>query len=173
MKMEISYKSVVNSGKYREILRLPTYQVWQNTETFHTVLFFLPKSRTKNPSEIRAVWQYSIPGLASDSDISIPAGMWREWVKGAKKITTSEPLAEGEGFRTPAGSTGAFRQVFIDNAPRPTWDTPPPPIDQNALDRSALDALRTGRLLHEHVNERLETAETLFDLDEPPTERID
>lgn len=147
MKMEISYKSVVNSDKYREILRLPTYQVWQNTETFHTVLFFLPKSRTKNPSEICAVWQYSIPGLASDPDISIPAGMWREWVKGARKITTSEPLAEGEGFRTPVVGTGAFRQMFGGNAPRPAW----------------------------YTNEILERTEILFDhpTDEPPTERID
>lgn len=165
MKMEISYKSVVNSDKYREILRLPTYQVWQNTETFHTVLFFLPKSRTKNPSEIRAVWQYSIPGLASDPDISIPAGMWREWVKGARKITTSEPLAEGEGFRTPTVSTEAFRQIFGSNAPHPTW---------NALPR-APDELTTGASLNEYVNEMLETTEILFDhpTDEPPTERID
>jgi hypothetical protein len=162
MKMEISYKSVVDSGKYREILRLPTYQVWQNTETFHTVLFFLPKSRTKNPSEICAVWQYSIPGLASDPDISIPAGMWREWVKGARKITTSEPLAEGEGFRTPAGST-----MFIHNAPRPAWDTPPPPIDQNALGRGTLGALTTDALLFDYptLNEP--------PFPEPPTERID
>jgi hypothetical protein len=164
MKMEISYKSVVNSGKYREILRLPTYQVWQNTETFHTVLFFLPKSRTKNLSEIRAVWQYSIPGLTSDPDISIPAGMWREWVKGARKITTSEPLfvgvinVEGEGSRMPAGE--AFRQMLSGNAPRPLWNALPPPIDQNALNRGALDALR-GRSLTEYAN------------DEPPTERID
>lgn len=167
MKMEISYKSVVDSGKYREILRLPTYQVWQNTETFHTVLFFLPKSRTKNRTEICAVWQYSIPGLASDPDISIPAGMWREWVKGARKITTSEPLAEGEGFRMSAG--GAFGQMFIDNPLRPTWNAPPLPIDQIE------NALISGGSLNEYVNERLETTETLFDYpaDEPPTERID
>lgn len=172
MKMEISYKSVVDSGKYREILRLPTYQVWQNTETFHTVLFFLPKSRTKNRTEICAVWQYSIPGLASDPDISIPAGMWREWVKGARKITTSEPLAEGEGFRTPAVGTGAFAQMFGGNTPRPTWDAAPPPtvtfhLDQNALDRSALDALTTDALLFDYP--------TLNELPppEPPTERID
>ena len=172
MKMEISYKSVVNSDKYREILRLPTYQVWQNTETFHTVLFFLPRSRTKNRTEICAVWQYSIPGLASDPDISIPAGMWREWVKGARKITTSEPLAEGEGFRTPAGSTmavrtEAFRQILIDNGPRPFWNTPQP---------RALDAHTPGVLLHGYVNEMLETTEILsYDhpIDEPPTERID
>ena len=172
MKMEISYKSVVDSGKYREILRLPTYQVWQNTETFHTVLFFLPKSRTKNPSEIRAVWQYSIPGLASDPDISIPAGMWREWVKGARKITTSEPLAEGEGFRTPAGSTmtvstEAFRQMLSGNAPRPLWNAPPPPIDQDAVNRSALDGLTTDAVLYEYTT----LNEPPFP--EPPTERID
>jgi hypothetical protein len=89
MKMQVSYEELVNSGKYQKILQLPSYVVWQNSEDFHTVLFFVPKTRSKTLKEPQMLGQYNIPGLSTDPDILIPSGMWREWLKGVKKTATS------------------------------------------------------------------------------------
>lgn len=71
--------------KYKCILALPGYKVWENTNTFHVMVTHL-RGRTKHPERIVVVAEGTYPGLAEDPPLTIPAGMFREIVKKLGKI---------------------------------------------------------------------------------------
>lgn len=72
-------------AKYKCILALPGYKVWENTNTFHVMVTHL-RGRTKHPERIVVVAEGTYPGLAEDPPLTIPAGMFREIVKKLGKI---------------------------------------------------------------------------------------
>jgi hypothetical protein len=79
---------VVNKG-YAEILSLPSYSIWQHPTTFHVVIFYNNHMSRKHPTEVMGEFQDF--GLLSDADVTIPVGMWREWVKESSKKVRLAP----------------------------------------------------------------------------------
>lgn len=97
---------VADLEKYKCILSLPGYKVWENTNTFHMVVVH-QKPRTKHPERMVVCAEGFYPGLADDPPITIPAGMFREIVK---KIGKNQPLLAPEGL---------FDRVDIPQPPQP------------------------------------------------------
>lgn len=64
---------------YTCVLALPSYTVHQNPETFHTLV--VEQKHYRGKDLVTLVTEAVLPGLASDPNISLPAGMFREWLK--------------------------------------------------------------------------------------------
>lgn len=74
---------------YDVLLKLPGYMVFQHPQTFHTVV--VCHKQYKDKELVEAVFDEVLPGLVSDPEVRIPAGMFREWVKKSKKKTSLAP----------------------------------------------------------------------------------
>jgi hypothetical protein len=88
-----SFDEMLEEG-YEYILVLPSYVVIQHPTSFHTLIFY--NNHTKNLRRgdnlnRMLIGQYQTPGLSSDPSITLPAGMWREWLKETEKIVPSTP----------------------------------------------------------------------------------
>ena len=89
--MEVNdYDNLIQKQRYKVLLTLPSYVVIQHPKTFHTVLYAYKRHPRTAEWVRKYLNQYSIPGLASDVNVSIPAGMWQEWVKKTKN-SNAEP----------------------------------------------------------------------------------
>lgn len=133
MEMNKSYDRLVADG-YEPVLNLPSYVVVQHPVSFHTVFFFRdrkrrPKAADRTTSAATYQMQYlsqiSIPGLSSDPEVLLPAGMWREWITDTGKYRSGD---EAPRFRTTVRRAGNsllddLRQTAATTATAPT--TPP------------------------------------------------
>lgn len=102
--MKFDYEQLVGQG-CKTILTLPSYLVLQHPKTFLTVLFFRNrKPSTKNPDQpnpLVALQSMTIPGLASDPPVTIPSGMWKEWVKEMTSKRSGGSLSGNDAIPAP------------------------------------------------------------------------
>lgn len=71
--------SLTDLKGYTTILDLPSYYVMENKQTFHQ--YILSTKRLKDTFKRVVVGEGRFPGLTSDPEVTIPAGMWRELMK--------------------------------------------------------------------------------------------
>ena len=133
--MEVNdYDNLIQKQRYKVLLTLPSYVVIQHPKTFHTVLYAYKRHPRTAEWVRKYLNQYSIPGLASDVNVSIPAGMWQEWVKKTKNSNTEtgsvdnylippSPAAQQERYVDE--TTNVTTRTFISSPPFPSrWEIP-------------------------------------------------
>lgn len=111
MKESKSYPEMCDEG-YLPILTLSSYVVIQHPTSFHTAVWFKHRS---GKQRYELVGQYLIPGLASDPEVRIPAGMWREWMK----VTKTKPeVYTDQQYYVPTTVRDRLRPRVWDNTAR-------------------------------------------------------
>lgn len=65
---------------YRLVMTLPSFDVYEHPTTFHT--YIISHRKTKYMDKLLVVAEGVWPGLRDDLPVTIPAGMWREMVRG-------------------------------------------------------------------------------------------
>ena len=95
------YGELIRTEGYKVLLTLPSYVVIQHPKTFHTVLYACKRHPRSEEWVRKCLAQYTIPGLASDVNVSIPAGMWQEWVKKTKKPSVETGYVDVENYPPP------------------------------------------------------------------------
>ena len=95
------YSNLILKEEYKVLLTLPSYVVIQHPKTFHTVLYACKRSPRTTEWVRKYLDQYNIPGLASDVNVSIPAGMWQEWLKKTKNSNAEPGYVDFGNYPTP------------------------------------------------------------------------
>lgn len=132
--MEVNdYDNLIQKQRYKVLLTLPSYVVIQHPKTFHTVLYAYKRHPRTAEWVRKYLNQYSIPGLASDVNVSIPAGMWQEWVKKTKNSNTETgsvdnylmpPLPIAPQQERYVNETNGTTRTFISPPSTYRWEIP-------------------------------------------------
>ena len=124
--MEVNdYDNLIQKQRYKVLLTLPSYVVIQHPKTFHTVLYAYKRHPRTAEWVRKYLNQYSIPGLASDVNVSIPAGMWQEWVKKTKNSNTETGSVDNYLIPPPPIAPQQERYVNETNGTTRTFISPP------------------------------------------------
>ena len=132
-----SYNVLLGEGGYKVLFGLPSYRVLTHPKTFHTVLFHVKTNPRDGNSVYKSINQWNIPGLTSDPDITIPAGMWREWAKETVSSSRNRVVVEPP---TPTLQRYTTRAIFREDEPTPVDPPMYAPVDAQAT-------LRYGQLM--------------------------
>ena len=123
--MEVNdYDNLIQKQRYKVLLTLPSYVVIQHPKTFHTVLYAYKRHPRTAEWVRKYLNQYSIPGLASDVNVSIPAGMWQEWVKKTKNSNTETGSPAAQQERYVDETTNVTTRTFISPPSTYRWEIP-------------------------------------------------
>lgn len=81
--------NLVDLAGYNKIFSVPSYDVMEHPETFHTMIVY-HRRVTRHPERVQVCAEGKLPGLKDDPALALPAGMLREIVKkfGKKKSTS-------------------------------------------------------------------------------------